>query len=508
MHSVRKPWWQQATALVTVSTGGVITGFNFVPGAAATMTSPSQRAAAPARAGAGGQARPGGTGDAQAPAGDRQRGRLLPSARANQDPGPDGGADLGQGQRGWRRPRPVVRRVRQPDPRTGRPGGRAAKLGQRRRRRTRGRCTSGPTSGSTPTRTRWASRRWWPDAQAHGRWHPLGDGYQPQPGDWVVFDGHVEVVTSYADGVLDTIGADSLPNLTVNAHSFRRPARAAGRRGVRRQRQPSARRRHAGRRQRRRRRRQHGAGNAEAAPAQATRSSRPAAAGRDPRRRARRPRSARDGGQFHGGRGRAGRRRQRGLPRPARRARSPRHRSAASARPPRAPPAAASRRRPLGGRRAASVQAIPDRDARDPQPDVRRRTGSTPRPPYATPGTRNQQAFISLVAPGALAAQQRYGVPASVTIAQAIDESAWGTSQPRGHVPQPVRHQGQPGRRAASPCRLRSTRTASGSRSTPSSASTTTTPSPSPTTRSSSPPAATTPARWRTARSPTPSRTT
>ena len=41
MHSVRRPWWQQATALVTVTTGGVITGFNFVPGAAATMTSPT-----------------------------------------------------------------------------------------------------------------------------------------------------------------------------------------------------------------------------------------------------------------------------------------------------------------------------------------------------------------------------------------------------------------------------------------------------------------------------------
>src|SRR6185312_10540687 len=36
--------------------------------------------------------------------------------------------------------------------------------------------------------------------------------------------------------------------------------------------------------------------------------------------------------------------------------------------------------------------------------------------------------FINLVAPGAVAAQQRYGVPASVTIAQAIEESAWGRS--------------------------------------------------------------------------------
>ena len=56
-------------------------------------------------------------------------------------------------------------------------------------------------------------------------------------------------------------------------------------------------------------------------------------------------------------------------------------------------------------------------------------TGSSPAGrQYATPGTRDQQAFISLVAPGAVAAQQRYGVPAAVTIAQAIEESAWGRS--------------------------------------------------------------------------------
>ena len=55
-------------------------------------------------------------------------------------------------------------------------------------------------------------------------------------------------------------------------------------------------------------------------------------------------------------------------------------------------------------------------------------SGSSSPRHYATPGTRNQQAFISLVAPGAVAAQQRYGVPASVAIAQAIEESAWGQS--------------------------------------------------------------------------------
>ena len=66
------------------------------------------------------------------------------------------------------------------------------------------------------------------DAQAHDRWHPLGDGYQPQPGDWVLFDGHVEVVTRYSAGVLYTIGGDSSPNLSVNAHTFTGPLAAQG----------------------------------------------------------------------------------------------------------------------------------------------------------------------------------------------------------------------------------------------------------------------------------------
>ena len=66
------------------------------------------------------------------------------------------------------------------------------------------------------------------DAQAHNRWHPLGDGYQPQPGDWVLFDGHVEVVTGYSAGVLYTIGGDSSANLSVNAHTFPGPLAAQG----------------------------------------------------------------------------------------------------------------------------------------------------------------------------------------------------------------------------------------------------------------------------------------
>jgi flagellum-specific peptidoglycan hydrolase FlgJ len=55
-------------------------------------------------------------------------------------------------------------------------------------------------------------------------------------------------------------------------------------------------------------------------------------------------------------------------------------------------------------------------------------TRYTPAPGTA-PTTQAQQAFLSSVIPGAIAAQQRYGVPAAVTIAQAIDESNWGTSE-------------------------------------------------------------------------------
>ena len=66
------------------------------------------------------------------------------------------------------------------------------------------------------------------DAQAHHRWHPLGDGYRPLPGDWVLFDGHVEVITGDSGGVLHTVGGDSLPNFSVNAHEYRAPLSAAG----------------------------------------------------------------------------------------------------------------------------------------------------------------------------------------------------------------------------------------------------------------------------------------
>ena len=89
------------------------------------------------------------------------------------------------------------------------------------------------------------------------------------------------------------------------------------------------------------------------------------------------------------------------------------------------------------------------------------------------PGTATQQAFISQVAPGAVAAQQRYGIPASVTIAQAIDESGWGkASSPRRTTT--CSESRAPARPAATCGRRRNTRTASGLPAPPRSGCTTT----------------------------------
>ena len=176
------------------------------------------------------------------------------------------------------------------------------------------------------------------DAQAHHRWHPLGDGYRPQPGDWVLFDGHVEVVTRLAGAALYTVGGDSLPGLTVNAHRFPAPFGAAGVLGF--------------------------VNNGDLVRAA--------------------DRSAAAGSQ-------AG--------------------SASQA----------------GGNAAIPgvLADTPGDAAAGPADPAYRRHDEQP---AGVPGTAAQQAFISLVAPGALATQQRYGIPAAVTIAQAIDESGWGRS--------------------------------------------------------------------------------
>jgi hypothetical protein len=176
------------------------------------------------------------------------------------------------------------------------------------------------------------------DAQAHHRWHPLGDGYRPQPGDWVLFDGHVEVVTRYTGAALYTVGGDSLPDLTVNAHKFPAPLAAQGVLGF--------------------------VNNGDLAS------------------------TAGQGAPGQGGVSRA------------------------------APAGTATIPGLLAGtpRGSSAGQHAPSYTRHD-------------QPPAGVPGTAAQQAFISLVAPGAIAAQQRYGIPGAVTIAQAIDESGWGQSE-------------------------------------------------------------------------------
>jgi flagellum-specific peptidoglycan hydrolase FlgJ len=197
------------------------------------------------------------------------------------------------------------------------------------------------------------------DAQAHHRWHPLGDGYQPQSGDWVLFDGHVEVVTRDTGTALYTIGGDSLPNLTVNAHKFPAPLTAQGVLGF--------------------------VNNGELV----------SAAGHDGQSAASGSQAAGDAAQVPG---------------------------VASLGSGRQAPAAA------GTAAIPGAQVLADTTSGG----ARRQHAPTyvrhDPPPTGMPGTAAQQAFISMVAPGAIAAQQRYGIPASVTIAQAIDESGWGQS--------------------------------------------------------------------------------
>jgi flagellum-specific peptidoglycan hydrolase FlgJ len=438
VRSVRKPWWQQATALVTVSAGGVITGFNFVPGAAETMTSPTsvplhllalERAAQPGTPGdlaVGGDSAARVTSDASLRAAIVNVAgyylRLAESRTPSQmaaliwddtsvdgtDHGPSCAAfasltlELAAqavGQQSW-----VTGGASYPWPL---PEWADVRV---------------DTNPASPGVTSMVA-----DAQAHGRWHPLGDGYRPQPGDWALYEGHVEVVTGYAGGVLDTIGADSLPGLTVNAHSSGAPLADQGVTGF--------------------------VDNGSLTAAAGALGSSSSAVTRAPAHKAATPAptgaSAAIPGILAAG----------ALPEtgvgPA---------AEAAPQADRAPARAGSGATVPGvlatgdllGRTGTTPGATPAtaptaaRPATEPSSEPRARPSAQPTAPaaspsspaaapaatpsspagrqYATPGTRDQQAFISLVAPGAIAAQQRFGVPAAVTIAQAIEESAWGRS--------------------------------------------------------------------------------
>ncbi|HEX4094149.1 MAG TPA: hypothetical protein VHZ33_35995, partial [Trebonia sp.] len=224
MSTVRKAWWQQATALVTVSASGVITGFNFAPNAA-TLTTPAglplhqlalEQAAQPDPAG-------------QAAASDAHlRAAIVNVARYY--------LKLAQTKTPAQMEALIWGEVSSDGTDHGPTCAAFASLTLELAAQTTG-LRSWVTGGTTypwPLPT-WADVRVdtspaspqitsvVADAQAHGRWHPLDDGYVPQPGDWAVYDGHVAVVITYSGGVLDTIAADSLPGLTVNAHSSAAP---------------------------------------------------------------------------------------------------------------------------------------------------------------------------------------------------------------------------------------------------------------------------------------------
>jgi flagellum-specific peptidoglycan hydrolase FlgJ len=476
---------------VTVSTGGVITGFNFVPGAAAAMTSPTsvplhlmalEKAAQPADSGdsalrsaivnvAGYYLR---LAQTRSPA---QMESLI-WGKASLD-----GADHGPSCAAFASLTLELA---------------AQAVGQQ----------SWVTGGATypwPLH-QWADVRVDPnpgslsitsmvqDAQANQRWHPVGDGYQPQPGDWVLFSQHVEVVTSYSGGVLDTIGADSLPNFTVNSHSFPGPLAGQGVEGFvdngHLVGQPSSTAQGTGAGHATQRHNGQGASQ-PAQPASVTGAAQ-AAAGPDgassgqgtsnvgladipgaaapmaglaigaaPAQRAAPAAGAGDtagsgsaavsspaaaaGGAAAPGRPRAhgaaasqsshgadipkgtanipGAQAAAGLPALAPRA--PGQAAAPAADPvaaPAADPVAAAAADPVAAPKAGGGTSAPSAAPKAPY----RKYGAPDRAP--TPGTKSQQAFINQIAPGAIAAQQRYGVPASVTIAQAIDESGWGGS--------------------------------------------------------------------------------
>ena len=474
LPSVRKPWWQQATALVSLSAGGAITGFSVVPKPAADITSPTGmpiRLLALERS-----ARPAAAADA-----------TLRSAVVNVA---NYYLRIAEG----KSPAEMEAIIWQQDSLDGVDHGAtcaafasltlelaAQVVGQQS-------WVTGGTSYPWPLH-QWADVRVDPnpaspgitsirqDAQAHQRWHPLGDGYAPLPGDWVMFNGHVEVVTNYSGRILHTVGGDSRPNLSVNAHEYRDPLRAQGVVGF---------------------------VNNGALTEVAT--VRPASNGPVPRGQqapgpvaqelavipgsptvstsqqpvARSPGSA-DIPGITAAAPATGTGTGTGPGPGSGHDKQPVHRQAQPRRPQRPngshPPRQASPGKTVHGHTPRARPSGPTATSRAEVPGTASIPGfpvTTPSPPGRPPGsattpygsdqpapaaaagtgTAAQQAFISVVAPGAVAVQQRYGVPAAVTIAQAIEESGWGRSDlaikdhnlfgikgtgPAGSDPQPTR---------------------------------------------------------------------
>jgi flagellum-specific peptidoglycan hydrolase FlgJ len=427
--SASKPRWQQMTALVSLSASGTITGFSFVPSAPADLTSPASmpiRLMALER-----------TATTVAPTNDA----ALRSAIVNV-----ASYYLRMAQN--KTPAEMEAIIWQHDSIDGVDHGEscaafasltlelgAQVVGQQS-------WVTGGTSYPWPLHE-WADVRVDPnpdslnitsvlqDAETHGRWHALGDGYVPQPGDWVLFDGHVEVVTKYSGGVLSTIGGDSLPNFSVNAHQYSAPLAAQGVVGF--------------------------VNNGHLAPTATTSTSAgdgqeqaPAppsgtAIPGDPAANSPAPAVAQQADTAaipglpsatagQGGRP-ASQTRPRGHWHAAHDATSPSQTGAdttsaadvpgtAGYGPSGSPATAAAGGSTIPGL-PATVQG-PGGATSSSIPYRRHRPGASTVPAQATSA---QQAFINAIAPGALATQRRFGVPAAVTIAQAIDESGWGQSK-------------------------------------------------------------------------------
>ncbi len=399
MPSTRKARWQQATALVSLSTCGAMTGFSVAHGTVADLTSPSS---IPVKLLA--LNKPAGSVAASDSA---LRSAIVKAAQYY----------LSLAQR--RSPAAVEALIWQNDSIDGVDHGESCAAFASLTLESGAQATgqqSWVTGGSTypwPVHS-WVDSRVDPnpespgvisilqDAQAHGRWHPLGDGYTPQPGDWVLFDGHVEVVTRYAGGVLYTIGGDSMPNMSVNAHQYDGPLAAQGVTGfVNNGVLLSAVSQTSG-----------GAHHQSAAASKPAEGELSASQGQAHQGQADIP-GITMSAFGPGGPAQSGGQGQQSQAAPSAAAGTAGAGTAMTA------TATIPGAVPIAGSVTSYSSVIP----------AARYSRSQAAPTVASvPDTSAQQAFIAEIAPGALAAQQQYGIPAAVTIAQAIDESGWGQS--------------------------------------------------------------------------------
>ena len=197
VDSARRPWWQQATALVTLTAGGVITGLNFAPGTAATMTTPNgvplhllalEKSADGDLGGLSGEAS-GGARSSDAIV----RPAIVNIARHY--------LQLAQGKTPAEMEALIWGSVSTDGADHGPFCAAFASLTLELAAQAVGQQSWATGGASYPWPLhRWADVRVQPnpdspdvvsmlqDAQAHHRWHQLGDGYQPRPGDWVLFE--------------------------------------------------------------------------------------------------------------------------------------------------------------------------------------------------------------------------------------------------------------------------------------------------------------------------------